>query len=455
MTRTMRTRPVPKNEARWTRRKPLVLETLEDRTVPSFLPGVHYDIGKYALPQFVAAGDLNADGILDFATANFKDSSLGVHLGVGDGTFTGMLTLPTGLYPMDIAIADLDGDGCGDLLNNSSGDAELSVHLSNCDGTFQPRQNYAGVPEQVGITVADFNLDGILDVATGYATILFGLGDGTFGTPTQYPLVGFLSFAADLNADGASDLIVPDYGSLLFVLLNNGDGTFAAPIIYDLGTSNPLGVAVADLNLDGILDLAVGREAAESVYLLFGNGDGTFQPPQNISMAGTMPACIVAADLDLDGDLDLALTTRKDAGLRWMLNNGDGTFQTPQTLAATGDPVGLVAGDFNADGYPDLLAAHLVGLAGVYLNDASWGPAPQGGSGGREVSRLLDRLLVGGNSVTPVVRLRLPMYTTPADPDAVRQLAEEEARATPRQVPASTTSFDGLPVVDVDYSWTP
>ncbi len=59
---------------------------------------------------------------------------------------------------------------------------------------------------------------------------------------------------------------------------------------YDVGTS-PQGIAVADLNGDGLFDLAVANERSNDVSVLLGNGDGTFQTPQSFA-AGSGPRAI-------------------------------------------------------------------------------------------------------------------------------------------------------------------
>jgi FG-GAP-like repeat len=86
--------------------------------------------------------------------------------------------------------------------------------------------------------------------------------------------------AADLRNDHRTDLLVGEFGGLgVAVLLSNGNGTFQQPVVYKAGT--PLGVAVADMNADGIPDVVAATlgKTAESglVDVLLGNGNGTFR----------------------------------------------------------------------------------------------------------------------------------------------------------------------------------
>ena len=111
------------------------------------------------------------------------------------------------------------------------------------------------------------------------------------------------SVAADLNSDGNPDLVtVNQYSNDVSVLLGNGDGTFQTPTTYPVGL-DPVAVAVGDFNGDNRSDLAVafGNPAAGmpgGVALLFGNGDGsTFQTPIDLPLSPSInPTGIVAGN---------------------------------------------------------------------------------------------------------------------------------------------------------------
>src|SRR5262245_58931680 len=83
------------------RRRPpsrrLSLQALEDRLVPSI--SLHA-AGNYSTggdsPYTVASGDFNHDGAIDLATVNGGNSTVGVLLGRGDGTFAGPVTYSVG-----------------------------------------------------------------------------------------------------------------------------------------------------------------------------------------------------------------------------------------------------------------------------------------------------------------------------------------------------------------------
>jgi hypothetical protein len=77
----------------------------------------------------------------------------------------------------------------------------------------------------------------------------------------------------DLNGDGTPDLVIGAAGtnfsnSTLTVLLGNGDGFFHQDAVYAPGGHDTLGVAVADFNGDGALDVAAANEFSNNVGVL-------------------------------------------------------------------------------------------------------------------------------------------------------------------------------------------
>lgn len=285
---------------------------------------------------------------------------MSVLLGDGDGTFQNAVNFDTGKNSVSIVALDVNGDGLTDILTTSSSADSTSVLLGNGDGTFETagKQYGAGVVS-FSIAAADFNGDGITDVALnndvplpGSAAVLLGNGDGTFGSPVEYPSLGYPSsvVAGDFNHDGHIDLAVGSDSGGVSILLGNGDGTFQAHVDYILNEI-VYGLVAGDFNGDGNLDLAVASNC-----VLLGNGDGTFRTQGTCTGIGAAP--LAAGDFNGDGRLDLATPNSTQNTVSVMLGNGDGTFQAPLTYAMGAQPVELTAGDFNLDGKLDLATAN-------------------------------------------------------------------------------------------------
>ena len=314
----------------------------------------------------LAVTDINNDGYLDFVSGTVLNTGpLNVFLGKGDGSFRPAASIAGSSVSCSIfsvcdglvIAGDFNGDGKLDLVVGD--ETGTSVRLGNGDGTFRSKLAVAsGGPSLAG----DFNNDGKLDFIAG-GSVLLGNGDGTFQLRWSF-LPGAPVGAADFNGDGKLDLVYPG----IFVLLGKGDGTFSwvPPPKVSVGgdgifNESITSMAAGDFNGDGKPDLAVtsfAGSSAQLVSVLLGNGDGSFQQPVNYAV-GDQPVSVAVADFNADGIPDLAVASYGpfQGGIYVLLGTGNGTFQRGVTFPAGGNPVSVAIGDFNQDGKPDLVVA--------------------------------------------------------------------------------------------------
>lgn len=173
--------------------------------------------------------------------------------------------------------------------------------------------------------------------------------------------------AGDLDGDDDLDLIVCSTNFDLdsppvIILENNGSGTFSIGDELDLRT-RPSAIAVADLNGDDTLDLAITLLGDDEVAVLIGAGGGTFLNAVRYA-TGNAPTHVAVGDLNGDGLPDLVTSNPEDDTLTVLINTGnaDGDFEEPVDVnvrltegATRSEPTSSAIADFDGDGQGDIV----------------------------------------------------------------------------------------------------
>ena len=333
--------------------------------------------------QSCAWVDFDNDGDLDlYASCNHTGANL-LYRNDGNGVFTRITTGPivnAGVGSVGTAWADFDNDGLMDLFVSRQDDGPGLLFRQGTDGVFTKTTLATGF--SFGAAWADYDLDGFIDLMVGDRTknLLWhndGLGHLLAVASTPIVTVGFRPNItwADYNNDGRPDLFVSTGGTAGSgngrLYRNDGQGVFtritSGPLVTL--TSNSTGLAWADYDNDGFLDVFVCRldnsfNRALPSLLFRNNGDGTFTEIHQgpfINDLGYGVSCSWG-DYDNDGWLDLIVSNYANGGNnRLYHNNGDGTFT--RILSGTvandlGNSSGAVWGDYNRDGALDLFIAN-------------------------------------------------------------------------------------------------
>lgn len=349
----------------------------------------------------VSFADANGDGLDDitFSSANGDNVQ---HLRNKTTTFKN-ITNRMGISEIGnskaVIWADYDNDRDKDLFVVNMGSA--SKLYRNDRGIFTDVTGISGLSlssdQSTGASFADYDNDGYLDLYVGNRDDLQGNrlyhnnGDSTFtdvSITANVENIGKLALTItwlDYNNDGYQDIFCANdlmKGNTLFH--NNGDGTFTDVSIIS-GTNLQMacmGIAVGDYNEDGWQDLYL-TNSPDGNRMLKNNGNGTFSEVAGLLGLDVGKICWGAnfLDYDNDGDLDLFIsvsdgvagnTTREDM-LYW--NKGNGTFG--QALgtgieADTSYSYGNALGDYNNDGYVDIVILNANGTQSKLLKNNGW-----------------------------------------------------------------------------------
>ncbi len=130
---------------------------------------------------------------------------------------------------------------------------------------------------------------------------------------------------------------------------------FMPQVTYAVG-DEPVGVAIADFSMDGLLDIAVTNRGAGKVSILYGLAGGGFAAHQDFAVIGLPTSGITAADFSGDGRPDITVTGGITASIYYGLPTGG--FGSTRTMGVGTNPIHPVAADLNQDGRQDLVVAN-------------------------------------------------------------------------------------------------
>jgi VCBS repeat protein len=316
-----------------------------------------------AAPGPLAFGDLDGNGKVDVVVGN-SGGDISVLLGNGAGALGASTSYVVGGTVHEVAIADFDGDTKLDVAVAAEGD--VRVLLGNGDGTLQTTAQVTASPSvaivpalaDAGATVDLFSVDYGVGVA-----VLAGNGDGTFtpGTAVSVADPATRVLAGDLDGDGAADAVLASSLGPI-VLLGDGMGGLGAPARYAVTSGGAIGIG--DLDRSGRPDLAQFGYTADNhaaVFVFRGDGDGTFMGPTPYPVEGGQQGGIAVADADGDGKVDVTVVdpTFGIPMVTVLAGHGDGALQrtSPYFVTGAGSLLEVAVLDLDGDARPDLVTS--------------------------------------------------------------------------------------------------
>lgn len=372
----------------------------------TFAPEIEYFLSE--APLSLAVGDFNGDGKADIMAGLYANSTdaLAVFPNIGNGQLgTPIISTvaPTVLVtPIVtwISIGDVNNDGIPDAVIDL--DDGVLAFVGQGNGSFVQSQVLASpfIDAYYTAAIGDIDEDGCADVvitdAFAYAITYRGSCNGTF-TQQSYFAVGDVALSLaleDADNDGHTDIVAGSVyqdpvgygdtaGDLLSVMRGDGKGNFGQAAVYR-GEPFLVGLAFADLNGDGYLDVVSANQNTDSASVFLNDGKGGFGAPSgyavgyNFGVVNSPVTGLISADLNGDGKKDLALLELPAGSpgnyqLTTLLAQGNGQFGPLARYAAYPTdfytPGDFVLADFRNTGHPDFLS---IGLGPAFSFSTSY-----------------------------------------------------------------------------------
>jgi len=323
----------------------------------------------------VAVEDFDGDGRDDLAVATGAGEPTMIFLNAADpnsadaGPFTSLaVSTDDSSEAAAIAAGDLDGDGSADLVVANS-DGPNHVLFNNGSAGFETTALESGAGASNAVAMADVDGDGLLDVVfanEGMNTVHRNLGSRQFTAGEDVgegPSTGVA--AADLAGDSRPELV--------FANLDADAGVYSrADVSYantaSLETGPATSVAAIDFDADGADDLAFGRSAsADLVFLNTSGGTASFSVAERLADSHTVG--LLLGDFDADGRNDIVAIGAAGTHRLYTSGGSAGTAFMPHPEQFAGKAAtGGALGRFDADGAPDVAVAGSDVVA-IFLND--------------------------------------------------------------------------------------
>jgi protein involved in polysaccharide export with SLBB domain len=240
--------------------------------------------GKF---RAVVIEDMDNDGNLDVIGGASSPGMVTISYGDGNGAISEAQMLPVHGDVRSVAVADFNEDGLNDIVFSVQRETSgIRLWVNQSKRKWKQQNGPIKINKYLNIKAADVNADGHMDIIAANSTedhkagiqVWLGNGRGGWSVESGPTTLGrYMGVAvADVNKDGLPDLIGAGWGlrGSVRVWLGDGNGRWAATSPLVMG--NYYGVSTGDLNGDGNPDI-LAASFQSGIHILQGDGQGNFE----------------------------------------------------------------------------------------------------------------------------------------------------------------------------------
>lgn len=294
--------------------------------------------------------------------------------------------------PANIVFSDIDMDGKTDMIVANAARNSISIYKNNflkeqsfTSTSFNPAVEIA-LPSAISkLKIADLDGDGKKDIialstASNQLYILQSkvatniLSGSSFENPISLSLAGDPEdfVIADLDGDGKQEILVVGSSSNFFLVFKNNTIQGAInPSLFSatsyVAGSKPKGIAVGDLNNDGLLDVVTTNSGNNNLTVFLNKstiGAVTFGAKLDY-VTDLVPGAVTIADFDQDNNLDIAtlaygntVTILKNNGITNILSSTSFAYKISVEIAY--NDTAFIVTDIDADEKPDIIVSNSI-----------------------------------------------------------------------------------------------